>query len=162
MNENEPAARLPSWKPDELAAIAAASELQLTSRRHDGTLRRPVTIWVVRIGDALYVRSVRGSAGSWYRGSRERNEGRIEAGGVEREVDFLAADDDLDDAIDAAYREKYGYPSSAVDHITSPAARRPRSGSRRGERPLPGSDAGAQALSGNPLPTTTKAGGANP
>lgn len=123
MNENEPAARLPSWKPDELAAIAAASELQLTSRRHDGTLRRPVTIWVVRIGDALYVRSVRGSAGSWYRGSRERNEGRIEAGGVEREVDFLAADDDLDDAIDAAYREKYGYPSSAVDHITSPAAR---------------------------------------
>ena len=37
-----------SWKPDELAAIAAASELEITSRRSDGTLRKPVTIWVIR------------------------------------------------------------------------------------------------------------------
>ena len=112
-----------AWKPDELAAIAAASELEITSRRSDGTLRKPVTIWVVRVGEDLYVRSVRGSEGSWYRGSRQRNQGRIEAGGVERDVDFVAAGHGLDEEIDAAYREKYGYPSSAVDHITSPEAR---------------------------------------
>jgi hypothetical protein len=69
-----------TWKADELAAIAAASELEITSRRPDGTLRKPVTIWVVRVGEDLYVRSVRGSEGSWYRGSRQRDEGRIEAG----------------------------------------------------------------------------------
>jgi len=123
-----------SWKPDELTAIAAASELEITSRRSDGTLRKPVTIWVIRVGEDLYVRSVRGSEGSWYRASRQHNQGRIAAGGVERDVDFVAANHDLDEEIDAAYREKYGYSSSAVEHITSPEARQttirllPRSG----------------------------------
>jgi hypothetical protein len=111
-----------TWNADELAAIAAASELEITSRRSDGTLRKPVTIWVVRVAEDLYVRSVRGPEGSWYRGSRQLNQGRIEAGGVERDVNFVAADHSIDEEIDAAYREKYGYPSSAVDHITSPEA----------------------------------------
>jgi hypothetical protein len=113
-----------TWNADELASIVAASELQIAARRPDGTLRKSVTIWVVRVGDALYVRSVRGSEGSWYRGSLERNQGRIEAGGVERDVDFVAAGHSLDEEIDVAYREKYGYPSSAVEHITSPEARK--------------------------------------
>jgi hypothetical protein len=113
-----------TWNADELAAIAAASELQIAARRPDGTLRTPVTIWVVRVGDQLYVRSVRGSEGSWYRGSLERNQGRIEAGDVERDVDFVAADSALDEEIDLAYREKYGYPSSAVEDITTPEARK--------------------------------------
>jgi hypothetical protein len=112
-----------TWNADELAAIAAASELQIAARRADGTLRKPVTIWVVRVGEDLYVRSVRGSEGSWYRGAREHNQGRVEAGGVERDVDFVAAGHGLDEDIDAAYQEKYGYSSSAVDHITSPEAR---------------------------------------
>ena len=111
------------WNADEIAAIAAVSELQITSRRSDGTLSKPVTIWVVRVGEELYVRSVRGSRGSWYRGSRQHNRGRIEAGGVARDVDFVAAGHGLDEEIDASYREKYGYPSSAVEHITSPEAR---------------------------------------
>ncbi|HME04969.1 MAG TPA: DUF2255 family protein, partial [Solirubrobacteraceae bacterium] len=112
-----------TWNANELAAVAAASELQIAARRSDGTLRKPVTIWVVRVGDALYVRSVRGSEGSWYRGSLARNQGRVEAGGVARDVDFVAAGHALDEEIDLAYREKYGYPSSAVEHITSPEAR---------------------------------------
>jgi len=51
-----------------------------------------------------------------------------------RNVDFVAAGHGLDEEIDAGYGEKYGYPSSAVDHITSPEAREttirlvPRSG----------------------------------
>ncbi len=114
---------MPAWSAHELTAIAAASELAITSRRDDGTLRKPVTIWVVAVGEDLYVRSVRGSQGSWYRGTREHNQGRVNADGVERDVDFVAADRSLDEEIDAAYREKYGYPSSAVDHITSPEAR---------------------------------------
>jgi hypothetical protein len=59
-----------------------------------------VTIWVVRVGDDLFVRSVRGSAGSWYQGSQQRHEGRIEAGGVERESS--EADHGLDGEIDDA------------------------------------------------------------
>jgi hypothetical protein len=60
---------------------------------------------------------------SWYRGSQQRHEGRVEAGGVSKHVTFTEADAALNDEIDAAYKEKYGYPSSAVDHITSSEAR---------------------------------------
>ena len=38
-------------------------------------------------------------------------------------AEFAEADHSLDDEIDDAYKEKYGYPSSAVDHITNPEAR---------------------------------------
>jgi hypothetical protein len=41
------------WTSDELSKIGAAEELQIESVRRDGTLRTPVTIWVVRHGDDL-------------------------------------------------------------------------------------------------------------
>jgi hypothetical protein len=58
------------WKADELDAIARGSELEIAPLRPDGALREPVTIWVVHVGDDLFVRSVRGAAGSGYQGSR--------------------------------------------------------------------------------------------
>ncbi|MFI6731322.1 DUF2255 family protein [Nonomuraea sp. NPDC050451] len=70
------------WTSEELTAIANAEELDLASRRGDGTLRAPVTMWVVRHGDGLYVRSMHGRACAWYRGTRTRHEGHISAGGV--------------------------------------------------------------------------------
>jgi hypothetical protein len=48
------------WASDELESIAAAEELQLASVRRDRTLGKPVTVWVVRHGDDLYVRSWHG------------------------------------------------------------------------------------------------------
>lgn len=113
-----------TWTANELEAIGSARELEISSLRADGTLRKPVTIWIVRVGDSLYVRSVRGAEGSWYRGSQQRHKGHIKAGGVCKDVLLTAAaDSGLDSEIDAAYKEKYGYPSSPVDHITSPQAR---------------------------------------
>jgi hypothetical protein len=50
---------------DELTKIGTAEELEIASLRHDGTLRSPVTIWVVRHGDDLYVRSVNGRTAAW-------------------------------------------------------------------------------------------------
>ena len=44
-----------AWTSDELTLIDAAEELQVASTRSDGTLRTPVTIWVVRHGGDLYV-----------------------------------------------------------------------------------------------------------
>ncbi len=43
-----------AWRSDELSSIEGADELDLASVRRDGTLRNPVTIWVVRHGDDLY------------------------------------------------------------------------------------------------------------
>src|ERR687888_2501515 len=41
---------LSAWTSGELTKIGETDELELASRRRDGTLRSPVTIWVVRVG----------------------------------------------------------------------------------------------------------------
>src|SRR5713226_5382002 len=112
------------WTSDELNKIGTAEELEIASVRRDGTLRNPVTIWVIRHGDDLYVRSVNGRTAAWFRGTQVRHEGRIRAGGVEKDVTFGEVDHDIHDQIDAAYRTKYRrYAASIVDHIVSPEAR---------------------------------------
>lgn len=113
-----------TWTSDELTRIGKAEELEIASLRRDGTLRNPVTIWVVRHGDDLYVRSVNGRAGAWFRGTQVRHNGRIWAGGVEKDVTFVDADPDINDQIDAAYRTKYRrYAASIISSIVSPEAR---------------------------------------
>jgi hypothetical protein len=112
-----------TWTSDELSEIEAAEELDLASVRHDGTLRNPVTMWVVRHGDDLYVRSVNGRGSSWFRGAQARHEAHIQAGGVDKDV-LLVETDDVDDELDAAYRAKYRrYAESIVGGIVSPQAR---------------------------------------
>ena len=91
-----------AWTSDELDRIGAAEELELASVRRDGTLRDPVTIWVVRDGDDLYVRSWRGRTSTWFHGVQDRHEGHISAGGVDKDVRFDKAGHDVNDAIDAA------------------------------------------------------------
>jgi hypothetical protein len=113
-----------TWTKDELMQIAGADELQLESRRRDGTLRSPVTMWVVRDGGDLYVRSIHGRAGSWFRATRTRHDGHIRSGGVERDVSFTDADPSIGDRVDAAYRSKYhGYASNIVDTVVNADAR---------------------------------------
>jgi hypothetical protein len=112
------------WTSKELTNIGTAEELKITSMRSDGTLRKPVTIWVVRIGDRLYVRSIKGRTGPWFRGTQSRREGHIRAGGVDKDVSFVDADEDVSEEIDAAYRAKYDrYPASVLNTVLSPAAR---------------------------------------
>ena len=55
------------WDPAELAAFGDADEIDISSERPDGTLRPFVTIWAVRVGDDLYVRSAHGPDNPWYR-----------------------------------------------------------------------------------------------
>lgn len=96
------------WTNDELNKIASAEELEIAPLRQDGTLSKPVIVWVVRLGDDLYVRSYRGQAGAWFRGIQVRHEGRIWSGGVEKDVSFAAeTDPTINDQIDDAYRTKY-------------------------------------------------------
>jgi len=113
------------WTNTELTKIGNAEELEIQSLRGDGTLRKPVTIWVVRVDDDVYVRAVNGRTGVWFRGVQVRHEGHIGAGGVSRDVTFVeSADPALDDRIDAAYRAKYNrYGERIVGSIVSPAAR---------------------------------------
>jgi len=108
------------WSDDELERIGRAGELRVAGRRTDGSLRKLVIIWQVRVDDDIYIRSVNGPDAGWFAGTQVRGEGRVESGGVSRDVDF-ERDDTHDAEIDAAYRAKYGRGSS-VDAITSALA----------------------------------------
>jgi hypothetical protein len=113
-----------AWTSDELDRIGGADELRIQSLRQDGTLRKPVTIWVVRVGGDLYVRSAYGESPAWLRGTRVRHEGRINAGGIEKDVTFAAADPEAADGIDAAYWGKYRrHGAQYVDSVVSSEAR---------------------------------------
>ena len=112
-----------AWTTDDLDKIDAADEFEIASVRADGTSRNPTTIWVVRLGDDLYVRSVNGRTGTWFRGAQDRHEARIQAGGVGKDV-LLFERDDLGDEIDAAYRTKYRrYAASIVGSVLTPEAK---------------------------------------
>jgi hypothetical protein len=114
-----------TWTSNEITRIAGAEELEIASRRQDGTLRKPRTIWVVRVGDDLYVRSVNGRSSAWFRGVQTHHDGHILAGGVEKDVAFVeVSEPDLQEQIDAAYRTKYHhYAASIIRSITSTEAR---------------------------------------
>jgi hypothetical protein len=115
---------MPVWTNEELTRIGTATELQIASRRRDGTLRNPRTIWVVRVGDDLFVRSMYGRAGGWFPGTQVRHEGHIWAGGVDKDVTFAEADPNLNDQIDAAYRDKYRrYGPNIIGGVVNPEAR---------------------------------------
>lgn len=113
-----------TWTSDELEKIGHADELEIASLRRDGTRTKPVTIWVVRLGDDLFVRSGYGHQAAWYRATLVVRQGHISAGGVEKDVAFVDADPALNDRIDAAYRAKYGrYSAQYLEPMVAPEAR---------------------------------------
>jgi hypothetical protein len=113
-----------TWTSDELIKIGTAEELKIATLRRNGTLRKPMIIWVVRHDDDIYVRSVNGRTAAWFRSTQVRHDGHIKAGGIDKDVTFVDADPDLNDQIDAGYRTKYRrYAASIISHIVSPEAR---------------------------------------
>jgi hypothetical protein len=88
--------------------------------RADHTPGPAVPIWVVRVGDELYVRSYRGPSGSWYRRARRNGSGQIRVGGVDHAIRFSVADPGVRTQVDEAYRAKYGrYGSSYIGPMIS-------------------------------------------
>lgn len=117
------AANAATWSSGELDRTGRAEELQLASRRPDGTLRPYVTMWVVRAGDLLYVRSAYGPGNLWYRRAKASGTGRIRAGDVEADVIFAQADDGAQGQIDDAYHAKYDrYGPRIVGSVVGPDA----------------------------------------
>ena len=113
-----------NWTRDELNKIGNAEELQIMTHRQDGSLRKPVTIWVVRVNDDLYVRSVNGREGTWFRGALSRHEGQISAGGVVKAVKFVeVTDPDINDKIDKEYLRKYAHYPQWVAPMVTPKVR---------------------------------------
>lgn len=115
-----------TWSPAELDRVDVADELQIAVRRADGSMRRWVPIWVVRVGEQVYVRTWHRRDSGWFGHVLHSRRARIRVPGLEIDT---AVDDvgegtaQLRAGIDAAYRTKYGrYGSSSVDPMVTAAA----------------------------------------
>lgn len=114
-----------AWTNADLDRIGNSEELALASRRADGYLSGFVTMWVVRVGDDLYVRSAGGPDRPWYRSAIARGIGTIRVGDVDHDVTFADADPAANSAIDVAYHAKYDrYGLKIVGSVVGPAAHR--------------------------------------
>jgi hypothetical protein len=60
--------------------LGDVEEIRIGVRRPDGSTRS-VPIWVVLVGDDIYVRSVRGPEGGWYRRLRANPDGAAPVAG---------------------------------------------------------------------------------
>ena len=109
------------WTPQELNELDRVAEVQVAGRHADGTSRRMVTVWHVVVDGHLYMRSVKGPQGQWYRGVTRHDEGFLRWDGQTREVAFTR-DTAHDAAIDAAYIAKYGRGSATSAIISTVAA----------------------------------------
>jgi hypothetical protein len=97
------------WDLDELSEIGGADDLHIAPLRKDGrTYGTPTWIWSVAVDGDLYVRAYNSQASRWYQAALHQKFGRIIAAGYTREVTFEPVDGVINDAIDRAYRAKYG------------------------------------------------------
>jgi hypothetical protein len=111
------------WTAADLAKVGKADELEIASRRPDGSLRPFVTIWAVPLGDDLYVRSAHGHDNPWFQRAVRSAQGRMRADGVERDVAFEVPGPEVADDISTAYHAKYDrYGRRMVGTVVSPEA----------------------------------------
>ena len=110
------------WSDEQLDGLGRAGDIDIAPRREDGVLRRPTTIWLVRVGDELFIRSYRGPDGGWYRDAIRTGRGRVSVGAVGHDVVFEPASDVDQAGVDDAYRAKYGRSSYVDAMVTNDAA----------------------------------------
>jgi hypothetical protein len=109
------------WTDEELAAIDSATELLISTRRPDGTLRLRIPIWHTTIGDTLYIRSARGPENGWFRRAVQSGLGQVSAGGITKDVSFALADPAVRDALDEKLHHKYDrFGAAPIAAITGP------------------------------------------
>ena len=112
------------WTRDELEKLEAADEIGIAAVRRDGSAPKSVPIWIVRLGEELYIRSAYGKRSAWFRGAQAGHQARITVGAIAIDVLFEVADPKLNDEIDGAYRSKYRrHPATYVNMMISPEAR---------------------------------------
>lgn len=116
----------PTWTPDDIQRIGSADELEIAVKHADGTLRRWLSIWVVCVGEQVYVRTWYRRNTGWYGHVLDSHRAGIRVPGLQADVsveDVAAGPDQLRLDIDAAYRAKYGrYGTSTVGRMVADEA----------------------------------------
>lgn len=97
------------FSTEELKKIDKADDLHIAPFREDGkTYGTPTWIWEVVVDGDLYVRAYNGVYSQWYNAALIQKAGRIIAAGKTYEVIFESVAGTIDEAIDDAYKKKYG------------------------------------------------------
>lgn len=110
------------WTREELIAMDSASELLISTRRPDGTLRTPIPIWHTTVDDALYIRSARGPQNGWFVRALRAGTGQVSAGGVTKDVTFELAEPAVSDVLSETLHRKYDrFGPAPIAAITGPA-----------------------------------------
>ena len=111
-----------AWALDTARAVTAPQEVQVVTRRGDGTLRRPRTIWVVGDGGRVFVRSEKGREADWFRWALATGTGQLISGDATHDVRLTEVTVADVPRVDAAYRAKYGQHAAVVDRLQAPRA----------------------------------------
>jgi hypothetical protein len=112
-----------SFSPDDLARLRAAEEIDIETQAPDSPAHR-TTIWIVVDEPDVFVRSVRGEAGRWFREATANPGVAIHVDGVRLPATAVpATDPDSIDRINAALTEKYtgieGYDAMLQPNVLS-------------------------------------------
>jgi hypothetical protein len=101
-----------SFDPETLQLLDETREVLIETRRDEDAPVHRRTIWVVTVDGAVFVRSVRGEKGRWYREVSANPNAALHAG--ERRIPvraFPVTDEPTVGAVSEAYRSKYGRTS---------------------------------------------------
>ena len=118
MTPNAPGAQ---WTPDDLRFLLASPELEIAPPDAGGKPGPWTPIWVVVVDGEVFVRTWHRRTTGWYGRAVRSGRARARVSGDPIDVHIAAAGDADADAIDAAYRTKYGM-AGAQSMITAEAA----------------------------------------
>lgn len=89
-------------------ALATIEEVDIETSRAPERPTRRVTIWIVVVGDEVYVRSVRGPVGRWYRDARANPRAALHLGDRSVAVHAVPVTDAATiGRVSEAFRSKY-------------------------------------------------------
>ena len=111
-----------SFEQDDVDRLTAADEIEIETQAPDGPVHRTI-IWVMTDGGDVFLRSVRGDRGRWFREATANPAVAVHVDGRRLAATAIpATDPDSMDRIDAALTAKYrgvdGY-----DEMLEPAVR---------------------------------------
>jgi hypothetical protein len=112
------------WSAEELARIDRADELEIAVQSLDRTMPRWIPIWVVCVGDQVYVRTWHRRDNGWFGHALDSRRAWIRIPGMDAAVAVqdVGRDHDVElrAGVDAAYRAKYGrYGSTTVNRMVT-------------------------------------------
>jgi hypothetical protein len=98
-----------SYDPETLRLLDESKEIRIETRRNENTPAHRTIIWVVTLDEAVFVRSVRGEKGRWYREALANPNAVVHAGDERIPVRAVpVTDEPTVRAVSDAYQGKYG------------------------------------------------------